>query len=146
MHPPGECHETQRDMQFDSSAHACLAEGETCLQQQPTASSTTRHAPRLFGYHYGGTEPTFQHFIYHVPHSFSALSQIIDVDAQEYPPPLITARVGQHASSNSCIATYTIKEGDLDVTYYKRSIGLTILFRTPASSHARKILGPTVPE
>ncbi|KAI8948971.1 hypothetical protein F4801DRAFT_429096 [Xylaria longipes] len=46
---------------------------------------------------------------------------------------------------SSCISPYTTNERDLDVTY-KRSIGLTMLFRAPAPSHAGKILGPTVPE
>ncbi|KAI1129901.1 hypothetical protein F5Y10DRAFT_140781 [Nemania abortiva] len=56
--------------------------------------------------------------------------------------PNCPARVGQHASSSSCIPPYTKMEGDLNVSTNEVLVWVTILFCAPASSHDRKIFGP----
>lgn len=84
-------------------SHACLAEGETYIQQQqPTASSKTRHAPPLFVYHWDLHDKISFTIS---PHSFSALSQIIDMDAQAYPPRLTTFVVSLLASAPQLFGT-----------------------------------------
>ncbi|KAI0430012.1 hypothetical protein F5Y09DRAFT_243355 [Xylaria sp. FL1042] len=129
-------------------------EGETYLRTQQAANGIINNAARASSIRIPFVGERGLHFhlsftISHIP--FLPCPKSSTWDTLAYPPPLTTfvvflslhpncsARVGQHASSNSCIPPYSTKEGVFNVTYYKGSIRLTILICDPASCHARKI-------